>query len=141
MTNGSAGSEGSSNLFWVSDLTRAGGWIRPRALHLPNSCSFLGRLALLQGRGPGHLNHGVNILNAPPELETCLKALRPQGQIWKISSNKAFSFKNMFVSLWPFCSDFSQSVPFPLLSSHPCKGSETLRSSKRRLEKLHSSRP
>lgn len=96
---------------------------------------------LLQGRGPGHLNHGVNKLNAPPELETCLKALRPQGQIWKISSNKAFSFKNMFVSLWPFCSDFSQSVPFPLLSSHQCKGSETLRSSKRRLEKLHPSRP
>ena len=68
------GLRGFSTLLWVSELAGVGDWNRPRAFHLQSYCYFLGRLALLQGRGPGYLNHKTNELNAPPEIEPSVKA-------------------------------------------------------------------
>lgn len=79
-------------MLWVSELAGVGDWNRPRAFHLQSYCYFLGRLALLQGRGPGHLNHKTNELNAPPEIEPSVRSSRLQGKSLKINS-KAFSFK------------------------------------------------
>ena len=43
----------------------------------------MGRLAFLQGRGPGHLNHKLNELNAPLEIEPSAKAPGSKARVGK----------------------------------------------------------